>query len=255
MQSTENLKVLLKYNHLLLKRTGTNKNLSYLYLVFSVIFLSGFTIIPLFTELITFSSIQEKQEFYFVSLLIVAILDSIFTLYRISKNTVIEDIHIILFPISFLSKIVNEIKILSFDLRFVIYIPVTLIFTLKIMLQEFSIINFTISLGVSIAFYFCVTLVLLIVFGILKILFNNNRSSIINTVLIFPILFSLLNISGQKEFLFKIPILSNMSNIYNTFVQNSTEIIWIDIFIILLTISLLLVIFFTLRYKQKIRWY
>jgi len=255
MRLNENFKILKKYNYMLIKRVGVNQNLSYLYLIFSVVFLLIFTFVPLFTELISFSSTQEKQEFYIASLIIVAILDLVFTLYRISKNTVIEDTHIILFPTSFLNKIVSEVKMILFDLRFVIYIPVALIFTLKVVLKEFSVINIIASVGMFVGFYFIVTVALLITFSILKIFFHNKRNNIINTVLIFPIAFSLLNISGQKDVLFKIPVLSNIGNFYCLFIQNSSDTIITDIFIVLLAILLLMSILVTLRYKQKIRWY
>jgi len=255
MLLNEKFTIIKKHNNILAKRLGTNQNLSYLYLTFSAVFLSLFTIIPLFTEIITFSSAQEKQEFYTASLIIVVILDLVFTLYRISKNAIIEDTQIILFPISIFNKMVGEIKTLLFDLRIIIYIPITFIFTLKIVLQGFSITNIMISIGVFSCFYFIVTMALLITFGVLKIFFHNKRNSIINTVLIIPIAFSLLNISGQKDFLIRIPVLSNIGKIYSAVFQNSHEIILTDILIVLLTIILFLAIFVALRYKQKIRWY
>lgn len=233
-------------NNILIKRIDKSGYLYLILIIASLLVISLYTIIPLFTSLVQFSSTNEIKEFYYFSYVILLLLDIIIFSTLTSTRAVIEYKNLLIFPISHYSYIISKMGTLLTSKRSLLYISIGFIFALYSIVKSFSIIVTILIVFLNIVLYVMFTIILFLIFYIFESFIKINQKNIISLTITLVVIYINIVSFGGKKILLKF-FFSNIANFYSYVFSESiphalTELLTLIIYLVMLLTLLYLLI-------------
>lgn len=198
--------------------------------IFITIFIAFYTAIPIYTNLIKFTSPEEILINYSVTFYLIITIDLLLQLYIIKQYKLNEINKLYIYPYPNYYIKLYPYAILFFDKKILIWIVFITILLLKYIVIKTNIYMLVIGLVVMTQIYSSINIIFYsIICKIINFIYKGNFLGVV--IFLNVIIFNLLNISKMMYLLYHIPIIKNLTNIFSLS-NNSLSVIIKDIIII-----------------------